>query len=342
LQQVFDFVDFYIAYYREGDGKSHPRAVVRARNASQVRFNVETKINPLKDFAARTCEPRAFVRAVADVIVKSGWDERTDVQSFDWRSLREIHRRYPTIGTACLLGDFPIFADPEQSGSDDGANLQGVGSANTPWLAGLFWPYRETSARNPIRARRSAGFEGMASSPDGSKLYPMLERPLIDGPPSTLVIHEFDVTSRRYTGKRWSYPLDPKGEAIGDFILFSPVRGLVIENDGSQGDLSGFKKIFEVQLPAGGGEVIKIRSIDLMKIGNPRGISVPREPGDVGVGATFAMPFVTIESVIVLSPDTIGVLNDNNYPFSVGRHVGTGAPDDNEFIILRLARALGS
>jgi glycerophosphoryl diester phosphodiesterase len=30
------------------------------------------------------------------------------------------------------------------------------------------------------------------------------------------------------------------------------------------------------------------------------------------------------------------VTNDNNFPFSVGRHVGSGKPDDNEFIVLRL------
>ena len=34
------------------------------------------------------------------------------------------------------------------------------------------------------------------------------------------------------------------------------------------------------------------------------------------------------------------VLADNNYPNSVGRHVGSGEPDDNEFIVLRVPRKL--
>jgi glycerophosphoryl diester phosphodiesterase len=34
------------------------------------------------------------------------------------------------------------------------------------------------------------------------------------------------------------------------------------------------------------------------------------------------------------------VLNDNNFPFSVGRHVGSGKPDGNEFIRVRLDRPL--
>jgi glycerophosphoryl diester phosphodiesterase len=35
------------------------------------------------------------------------------------------------------------------------------------------------------------------------------------------------------------------------------------------------------------------------------------------------------------------VLNDNNFPFSVGRHAGNGAPDDEELIELRLAQRIG-
>lgn len=35
------------------------------------------------------------------------------------------------------------------------------------------------------------------------------------------------------------------------------------------------------------------------------------------------------------------MLNDNNYPFSVGRHFGSGKPDDEELIRLRLAQSIG-
>ena len=52
----------------------------------------------------------------------------------------------------------------------------------------------------------------------------------------------------------------------------------------------------------------------------------------------FRFPFTTIESVIPLGPRHIGVLNDNNYPFSAGRVAGQ--PDPNEFIILKLDRSL--
>jgi glycerophosphoryl diester phosphodiesterase len=54
----------------------------------------------------------------------------------------------------------------------------------------------------------------------------------------------------------------------------------------------------------------------------------------------FAFPFTTIEDILFFDRKHIGVLNDNNFPFSVGRHVGSGQPDDNEFIIIKLDRPL--
>jgi len=64
-----------------------------------------------------------------------------------------------------------------------------------------------------------------------------------------------------------------------------------------------------------------------------------RDPDNIGRhGPIFRFPFQTIESVIPLNARTIGVLDDNNYPFSNGRV--TGQPDPNEFIILRLDRPL--
>jgi glycerophosphoryl diester phosphodiesterase len=80
---------------------------------------------------------------------------------------------------------------------------------------------------------------------------------------------------------------------------------------------------------------------DLMKIPDPSGLSIGTGlPGDVGLGDPFAFPYVTIESVLVMSPDTIAVINDNNYPFSIGRHVGTQLPDDSDFIFVKLAKKL--
>jgi hypothetical protein len=77
-----------------------------------------------------------------------------------------------------------------------------------PWMAGLYWPYRRTLLDHPVRGARSGGFEGMALSPDGTKLYPMLERPL-DGTGNQILIFEFDLFTQQYTARRWTYPYEP-------------------------------------------------------------------------------------------------------------------------------------
>ncbi len=348
LQQLFDFVDAYVTHYKTGAGSTHPMAVQRWKNAESVRFNIETKVNPRTDtdelgnvFAERTIAAKKFARTVADVITDNDLQARADIQSFDFRTLLEVQDRYPQIRTVYLFGDFPKFADPTIAGSDDGTNLQPQGGPNTPWLAGLPWPYLQTALSNPFRAARSGGFEGMALTSDGTKLIPLLESPLAGGPAKTLVMYEFDLASKRYTGTRWSYVLDARGTNIGDFIVTDPTHGLVIERDGSQGRLDGFKAIFEVTLPSGGGVVSKRLATDLLRISDPAGISSPAGAGDVGLGTAFAFPFTTIEDVVLLGRDTIGVLNDNNFPFSVGRHVGSGRPDDNEFVVLKLDRPVG-
>ncbi len=344
LAQLFAFVDFYVNYYRTGAGKDQPGAEKRWKNAQRVRFNIETKINPRTDtdakgdvFAGRTVAPEPFARAVADVIAARGLQDRADIQSFDFRTLLVVQEQYPQIRTAYLFGDFPKVGQ-----ASDGTNLQPQGSENTPWLAGLYWPYRSTVATNPFRARGSGGFEGMAYDHWNNRLLPMLEQPLADDNTGTLLIHAFDLEKKEYTGTRYGYKLDPRGRAIGEFNLFSPNRGVVIERDGSQGNLNGFKAIYEVELGEAGNPVGKRLAVDLLNIQDRYGISEPGLPGDVGIGERFAFPFVTIESVVVLDENQIVVVNDNNYPFSIGRHVGERLPDDNEFIRVRLHTPLGT
>jgi glycerophosphoryl diester phosphodiesterase len=339
-QQLFDFVAFYAEYYATGPGSSEPQAELRARNAARVRFNLETKINPRQ--AARTFGPEEFVTALAGEIAASGLAARADIQSFDFRTLLDTQARFPEIRTVYLFGDFPTFDDPTLPDSDDSTNLQSIDGENTPWMAGLAWPYRSTALAQPFRARRSGGFEGMAVSPDGTKLVPLLEQPLVGAPAGQLLAHVFDTQTRSYTGRRFTYALDARGTAIGDFILTSENQGIAIERDNSQGDLGGFKALFQVELPALQGDaslvepVQKSALVDLLAIADPFALSLPAQPGDVGLGTTFAFPFTTIEDVVVLRNGLVGVINDNNFPTSVGRHVGTGAPDDTEFIVLRL------
>jgi glycerophosphoryl diester phosphodiesterase len=346
-RQLFDFVAFYAAWFKSGPGKNDPGATERWRNAERVRFNIETKVNPRSDrdelgnrYDQRTIAPLPLTRAVAGAIATAGMQDRADVQSFDLSTLRIVHREFSDIPTVALFGDFPRFADPSIAGSDDGTNLQPQGTeANTRWLAGMSWPYRSTAQDTPFRAQASGGFEGMAITPDGRTLVPLLEKPLL-GEPGVLRAYAFDVEAQAYTGDRWTYPLDPRGVSVADFQLLDRRHGLVIERDGTQADLGGFKALEEVRLGRPGSVIAKRPAADLLRIADPHGISGPGAPGDVGLGNPFAMPFTTIEALEILDRRRVVVLNDNNFPFSVGRHVGSGAPDDDEFVVVRLPRRI--
>src|SRR5262245_46241534 len=161
----------------------------------------------------------------------------------------------------------------------------------------------------------------MALTPNGRYLYPMLEGALTTDPDQRrLMISEFDLKRRDYTGRRWFYRLDAPistGQSIGDLTAVNDRVFIVIERDGGQGPTSHFKKIFLVNLDRVDGEgfLVKEEIADLLNLADPHDI------GGSGTG-TFAFPFTTIESVIPLSPTTLGVLNDNNYPFSSGRVPG--------------------
>ena len=351
LQQLFDFVRFYEKYYRNGPGKNHPDAEKRWKNAAQVRFNLETKTNPRTDkdplgrvWAERTFGPILFAEKLASAITANHLTDRAFVQSFDFRELLFVQQYFPKIQIVCLIGDFPEFADQSIAGSDDGTNLQPLpGQTTSPWLAGLFWPYRQTKLNHPVRVQTSGGLEGMALTPDKKRLLPMLEKPLIDGAAGTDLIFEFDLATKHFTGKRWFYQLEPRGVSIGDFQMVDNVTGATLERDNTQGDLNGFKAVETFTFGAPETYVTKTGNVNLMALKDPLGLSLfGSQPGDVGIGFNYAFPYVTIEDLIIYDLTTIAVINDNNFPFSLGRHLGTGQPDDNEFILLHLDRPLNS
>lgn len=128
----------------------------------------------------------------------------------------------------------------------------------------------------------------------------------------------------------------PCGKSI--LHRFNRILILVIERDNSQGNPGGFEVIYEIELKGTERPVGKRQAVDLTALRDPHRISEPGLEGDVGIGREFAFPFVTIEDVAILDRKRIGVINDNNFPFSVRRHVGAGRPDDSEFIVIELDR----
>ena len=218
----------------------------------------------------------------------------------------------------------------------------------------------------PFRVRRSGGYEGMAAAPDGSRLYALLEQPLFapgsDQPEGAFLrILEFDTARAAWTGRTMRYRLEQGATAIGDFNMIDDRRALIIERDNGEGDPglacaqgtqstaerpcfpapARHKRVYLVDLGDVDAEgfVRKIGHIDLMAIRDPDNIA--RQRGDRPAGAPndrFAFPFFTIEDVAMVDADTIIVANDNNLPFSAGRHLTRA--DDNEFILLRVPEFL--
>lgn len=214
-----------------------------------------------------------------------------------------------------------------------------------------------------FRARRSGGFEGMALTPDGSRLWAMLEQPLFapgsDQPEGAFLrVLEFDIGRAEWTGRQVKLRLVPGATAIGDFNLIDDRRALVIERDNGEGDPSlacptgqaaptcfatpaRLKRVILVDLgaPDAEGFVTRLGHIDLMAIADPEGLA--RTHGDRAVGeprGRFGFPFFTIENVAMVDADHIIVGNDNNLPFSAGRHLARA--DDNELVLLRVPELL--
>ena len=193
----------------------------------------------------------------------------------------------------------------------------------------------------------SKGFEGTALNASGTRLYAMLEGPLTTDPNrNRLLIHEFDLETKTYTGRVFQYRMEStveSGQAMGDLTAINDFEYLVIERDSLQEDPNNpvftsparFKRIYKINLNRidSQGFVEKVLLVDLLNIPDPNGVG-----GNGTTNGVFTFPFVTIEDVLPIDARTLLVINDNNYPGSVGRT--PGQPDDNEFILVRLDRPL--
>ncbi len=204
------------------------------------------------------------------------------------------------------------------------------------------------------------GFEGMAASPDGKFLYPMLEGPLWNAEAKvreshngkeTVRILEFDVQQTAYTARGWRDALELAGNNIGDFNMIDKDAALVVERDNGEGDVARacngparadcfnvpirFKRVYKVDLsnPDAQGFVRKGGFIDLLDIADSKSVA---RPGDAN--GRFSFPHWCIEGVEIVDADHIVVLNDNNLTVSAAREFGKNEP--NELILLRVPEFL--
>lgn len=294
-------------------------------------------------------------------IVMEGSDKRyLTGADFDVESIQPVADGF-WVGEE--FGPYMLKFSTEGALTDVIATKAGEIEVKSPDNPTLVVPANPAAKMPAFNLRRSGGYEGLAISKDGSKLYAMLEGPLYledasvekaDGL-TALRIFELDATSKAWTGKTWLYPLSEGGEAIGDFNMIDETTALVIERDNGAGVVekacadpkapaadcfavpAKHKRIYKIEMTEenAGKAVRKIGYIDLMKIEDPD--NKKRQGGGEGF---YDMPFVTIENVDVVDPTHIVVGNDNNLPFSAGRALDKA--DDNEFVLLEVGEFLAA
>lgn len=68
-------------------------------------YNIETKLQPEFDDVFHP-KPEEFVDLLMAVIKEKGIEDHVVIQSFDFRTLKYLHQKYPAIRTAMLVEDF--------------------------------------------------------------------------------------------------------------------------------------------------------------------------------------------------------------------------------------------
>ena len=111
------------------DGTRIPRLsdlfdLVKRLGDDKVRFDIETKLTPTKP--EETLAPEPFAHAVVAEIRKAGMAARSQIQSFDWRTLQVVQAIAPEIRT--------VYLTAQQSWLDNIGAGRPEGSA---WTAGF-------------------------------------------------------------------------------------------------------------------------------------------------------------------------------------------------------------
>lgn len=114
-------------------------------------------------------------------------------------------------------------------------------------------PEDELPPKNLVGRQPNRGMEGLAISPDGSKLIGIMQSPLIqdggvDGLKQRVGINCRILEMNRETGKtrEFVYQLDNPGVGISEIVALNDYEYLVLERDGKANKEATFKKVFKI------------------------------------------------------------------------------------------------
>ncbi|MBC7850454.1 MAG: glycerophosphodiester phosphodiesterase [Chitinophagaceae bacterium] len=77
----------------------------RNKYSRSLFYSIETKSNPATDNIYHPA-PEVYVDQLMAVVIKQKVDNRTIIQSFDFRTLQVLHRKYPAVQTSALVEPF--------------------------------------------------------------------------------------------------------------------------------------------------------------------------------------------------------------------------------------------
>lgn len=111
------------------DGTRIPRLsdlfdLVKRLGNDRIRFAIETKVSPVS--AEKTLPPEPFAQAVVAEIRRAGMEKRSQILSFDWRTLQVVQKIAPEIPT--------VYLTAQQSWTD---NIGVQSPSGSSWTAGF-------------------------------------------------------------------------------------------------------------------------------------------------------------------------------------------------------------
>ena len=132
--------------------------LARRTGPESLRLNIETKLSPLAPDESPS--PEVFVGLLLRVLRAGDVLRRSTIQSFDWRTLREVQRQAPGVPTACLTSQ-----QPSGPGVDDGiwtAGLRRADLGSVPRMVKAFgaqvWsPFHGDLSRDALREAQTLG-----------------------------------------------------------------------------------------------------------------------------------------------------------------------------------------
>ncbi|KEQ72808.1 glycerophosphoryl diester phosphodiesterase [Aureobasidium namibiae CBS 147.97] len=94
-----------------------------------VTINLETKLSPTAP--NETLPIDTYITDLIPILQKHGFESRTSIQSFDWRTLIGIHAAYPAVPIVALLDETTVVPD------ETNQTYPWLENSKYPWLGGL-------------------------------------------------------------------------------------------------------------------------------------------------------------------------------------------------------------